>query len=81
MKIDNGWDAETEVFFNNVLNQAGLGTSVIVNYATPKQVKRGTEVTLDAETSYEVRSLKPFDRTIIVPVKVKLTGLAQEFIR
>jgi len=86
MKIENGWDNNSRDFFNSLLSRAGLNPgSVTIDFATPKNrtppVQRGETVTLEVTAVYEVRSLKPLNRTIIVPVKVKLSGLAQEFVR
>jgi hypothetical protein len=86
MKIENGWDEGTETFFQEMLIKTGLAPDTIrVISATPKNqsppVQRGEPVVLEVSTTYEARSLKPLNRTITVPVVVKMSGLAQEFHR
>jgi len=86
MKMENGWDNDTHAFFNTVLLKTGLQPGeVTIDFCTPKQqappVQRGEPVTLEVSTMYHVRSLKPLDQNITVPVRVRLTGLAQEFVR
>jgi len=86
IKMENGWDSDTQQFFDDMLRKAGLSPgTVTVHYATPKNqsppVQRGDTVVLEVSTSYEVRSLKPLGTTISAPVRVRLSGLAQEFVR
>ncbi|WP_418790313.1 DUF4320 family protein [Phosphitispora sp. TUW77] len=86
MKIENGWDSGTQTFFHDMLDKLGLPPNQVkVNFATPKNqsppVQRGDPVSLDISTTYEVRSLKPLNHAFVVPVRIKLTGLAQEYVR
>ncbi len=86
MKIENGWDSGTQIFFRDMLDKLGLPPNQVqVNFATPKSqsppVQRGDPVTLEVSTKYEVRSLRPLNHEFSVPVKVRLTGLAQEYVR
>jgi hypothetical protein len=81
MKMENGWDNNTEIYFNTMLSREGLSLSNVQITATPKQVQRGEIVTIQASTNYEVRSLRPLNRTISLPINIEISGLAQEFIR
>jgi hypothetical protein len=81
MKMENGWDSNTEVFFEQLIAKTGLSPANVTVTATPKGAQRGDTITLTASTNYEVRSLKPLNRTIIVPVEIEISGLAQEFKR
>jgi hypothetical protein len=81
MKMENGWDNNTEGYFNSMLSREGLRLSDVQFTATPKQVQRGEIVTIQASTNYEVRSLRPLNRTISLPINIEISGLAQEFIR
>lgn len=81
MKMENGWDTSTNNFFHNMIKSVGMESSIINVYGTPKPVQRGDVVTITATTSYEIRSLKPLNKTIVIPVNVELSGLAQDFIR
>jgi len=86
MKIENGWDSGTQAFFHDLLDKLGLPPNrVNVIFATPKSesppVQRGDQVSLDISTTYEVRSLRPLNHAFVVPVRIRLTGLAQEYVR
>ena len=86
MKIENGWDSGTQTFFNDMLDKLGLPPSqVTVIFATPKAqsppVQRGDPVSLHVTTAYEVRSLRPLNHSFTVPVRIRLSGLAQEYVR
>lgn len=82
MKMENGWDTTTDLFFHNMIQSVGLQSyEITTDETTPKPVQRGDLVTISVRTEYEVKSLKPLNKTIKIPVQIELSGLAQDFIR
>ncbi|ADG81676.1 hypothetical protein Tfer_2282 [Thermincola ferriacetica] len=82
MKMYNGWDERAEAFYNDMLTKVGLDpTRVKIDERTltDENINRGDMVTLEISTTYKVRSLKPLNKEIIVPIRVRLSGVAQMF--
>ncbi len=81
MKIENGYDGSTELAFMRFADVQGLQTERINVSGTPKTVQRGDTVEITAGIPYEVRSIRPFNQSLKLDISIKMSGLAQEFVR
>lgn len=81
VKAENGFDSSTRVIFNDFAQKLGFDPSAILVEGTGKTVQRGMPVHMKAQTTYEVKSLRPFGQTIIMQVTSEIDGLAQTKIR
>jgi len=81
IKIENGYDSRMEEAFLRFAAVQGLETEKVRVSGTPKTVQRGDPVEIDASIPYEIRSVRPFNQRLSVEIKIRLSGLAQEFIR
>jgi hypothetical protein len=81
MKFENGFDHRTQEYFTNIAGKLGLDASKIKLAGTPKTVQRGVPVELTAELAYEVKGLKPLNKSIMVEIVVRAEGLAHNKIR
>lgn len=81
MKIENGYDHQTEQIFLNALRAQKLDPAKVTVSGTPKYVQRGEQVTIRATTPYEIRSIRPFKKTLHLNISVEMWGLAQNYIR
>ena len=81
MKIENGYDGKTEQAFFQFAGVLGLETEKIYVSGTPKTVQRGDTVEITASIPYEVRSIRPFNHSLELDIGIKMSGLAQEFVR
>lgn len=81
MKIENGFDSNTERIFLNYAEIQGLDTSSISVKGTQKTTQRGDVVTINADIPYVIRSLRPFNNELSVNISVEMWGLAQEYIK
>jgi len=81
MKIENGFDSNTEHIFYQLVQELGLDPARVRVSGTPKPVQRGDKVVIRAETSYVLTALRPFGRELSFAVRVEMAGLAQDFLR
>lgn len=83
MKLENGFDAQTEQYFQEFLRIQGLdpGRDSVSVTGTAKTVQRGEIVTISTEMPYVFRALKPLGREFHLCIKVAMSGLAWEFIK
>lgn len=81
MKIENGFDGILEERFMEYVALQGLDPKTVSVSGTSKLVQRGDMVTIRATTPYILKSLRPLDRQLQFNIEIKMSGLAQEFIR
>lgn len=81
MKAENGFDATNKQQFDNFVQKLGLDPLKISVNGTPKLVQRGTAIDFVARMEYECVGLKPFGKTVKIPIEVTANGLAHTFIR
>lgn len=81
MKAENGFDYNTGLYFENCAAKLDLDTSNITLTGTPKLVQRGDAIEIEADTTYEVKALRPFGTRITWTVHETATGLAHTPIR
>ena len=81
MKIENGYDSNTESLFYDFLHSQGMDSSGVKVNGTSKHVQRGERVTMKAQAPYQLRSLRPLNQELSLDITVEMSGLAQEFIR
>lgn len=81
MKIENGMNSRTEASFQELLEDYGLQDFSFRLKGTPCCVQRGDLLEFEAESSYPLSCLRPFGTQWEVPLRVKVRGLAQTFIR
>jgi len=81
MRIENGYDSRTEQAFLEFAGILGLETEKINIFGTPKTVQRGDAVEIIASIPYVVRAIRPFNQSLKVDINIKMSGLAQEFVR
>ncbi|HHZ17573.1 MAG TPA: DUF4320 family protein [Peptococcaceae bacterium] len=81
MKLENGFDRQTETFFADIAQSLGIDASKVTLNGTPKTVQRGETVELTARYRYEVKGLKPFGRELQPEIEVRSEGLAHNKIR
>ena len=83
MKIENGFDQNTEQYFQNFLRVQGLDPrkDQVDVEGTAKTVQRGDIVSIEAEIPYTFRAIKPLGKEFHLTIKVAMSGLAQEFIK
>lgn len=81
MKMENGFDSNTERIFLDYAAVQGLDTCDISVDGTSKTVQRGDVVSIKAAIPYVLRSLRPFNHELTRVIKVEMWGLAQDFIR
>ncbi len=81
MKAENGFDERTRGFFEQAARKLGLDPTRVGLQGTPKPVQRGDPVELSASTDYEIRGLRPLNKTLKVQITVHSVGLAHTKIR
>lgn len=83
MKIENGFDENTEQYFQNFLRVQGIDprNDQVNVEGTEKTVQRGEIVTIKTEIPYVFKALKPLGKEFHLTIKVAMSGLAQEFIK
>ncbi len=81
MKIENGFDSQIEEFFYDVAETNGLDIRQLDVSGTPKPRQRGDVLTVRASIPYNLRSIRPFNRQIIVDIDYEISGLAQQYVR
>ncbi len=87
MKMNNGWDNSMRSFYEDICTDVKMNPNEIkmvtaTESTTSQPIQRGDPVTIELETEYEVHSVRPLkDKVITIPIHVKLTGLAQQFVR
>lgn len=81
MKIENGFDRKTELFFYNIAQSNGLDASRLYVTGTPKPKQRGDVLTIRATIPYDLHSIRPFNRQLTVDVDYEASGLAQDLVR
>ena len=81
MKIENGMNSRIEAGFEDLLEDCGLQGFSFRLKGTPCCVQRGDLLELEAESSYPLSCLRPLGTCWEVPLRIKVRGLAQTFIR
>lgn len=80
MKTENGFNTLIESKFYTLLEHYGVDLGVQVQ-GTPVYVQRGDLLELKVTSKYEVRCLRPFGRTLVFPIEIRLQGLAHTYLR
>lgn len=81
MKMENGFDSNTEQIFAKHIDTLGLDSSTVNVNGTSKYVQRGDTVTIHASTIYALKTLRPLGHELTFDINVEMSGLAHDFIR
>jgi len=81
MKVENGLNNEIKSQFLALLDSYGLKDVPVEIQGTPQYVQRGDLLELNVRSIYTLNCLKPFGRTIQLPLNIQVRGLAHTFLR